>query len=1064
MKHRLSFACRLRRASLAAIGAPLCVALGVGMTPGCAPGPGESTELTEAFAAVRPTTVVRPNLPPPPGISNGELTRHVGPALAKAQLGLDDILAAHPVPAAQATELAASDGRPPVRAVQTYVVARAAYEQGDLQRAQQLLLQVVQIDPASVEAFRLLGQVYLDRSITTRAGIYLNQALALRPGDPATLCQLGRLAFHDARWSDAIAAIGHARQANGAALDPAVLHLTDYQLGIALLEAGYDVAAIDHLTEYLAKRGAFDRSTRYLRHMAALVQRRPSVHVQIGDALIRLGRFADADSEYQQVAGDPSLKPEALLPRLVYLDLTFGLDAVATKRLVEFDWATPSTFAPELAVYVARHVRKRATFVSTLRRLAAETEGPARENLAIAVAGVLPAEEAEAYLAEHLAAAPGDEVVFAAWVERLLNRDPAAAIARTAALIAGHPDYASVFAQRLLRAAGKATDLAELCDTVEADDHPAAVAYLRGMVKQNAKQLDEAETAYREAIDADATFAPAQLALIEVMLLRRQYDKALEAIDAVTGDPPPRLRLFRAGALQGLGRGEQALSVLDELTTEYPENTDYLLRKALLLEQQKEYAQLEEIAARVLQIDLTSEPAYAALFRVYRQHTPDGRKFLLLLRKLQQVNPTSTLARYQSAYLSVVRGELPKAEAALRQLYTETPTDLGVLRDLVAVLGRQDRWPEAQTLVLAHLDSHPVNAASLDLLRQVVRQTRDEAAFLTRYETFLKGQPESAENALRLSAIYYEQKKLDQAIAQQLRAMELADAETRPAHRRRLIELYAEAERYDEALAQVDRLITAEPTDAGLYRTKAFVLSRAKRYADAAQTLRDALARETNSPVDLRVALAGVYVDLKQLDAAVEQMDKAIAEAPRYAAELHYRKSHLFVRAGQSDRAEDALKASLAVDEDYVPANNDLGYMWAERGVNLTQARAMTAKAVAAEPENAAYLDSLGWVYYKLGEFKQAAQALTKATALPGGNDPVLHDHLGDAQWRLGKREAAQASWKQALKLLAGKPEGMQRDDAKLKASLEAKLQAAGDGTEPPTAALPAAEEEVKQE
>lgn len=1035
------------------------------MTPGCAPGAGESADLLEAVAQARPTRAVRPNLPPPPGISNGELTRRTGPALAKAQLGLEDILAAHPVPKVDSTALAASDDRPPVRAVQTYAVARAAYEQGDLQRAQQLLLQVVQIDPTSVEAFRLLGQVYLDRSITTRAGVYLKQALALRPGDPATLCQLGRLAFHDARWSDAIAAIGHARQADGAAIDPAVLHLTDYQLGIALLEAGYDLAAIDHLTEYLAKRGAFDRSTRYLRHMAALVQRRSSVYVQIGDAWIRLGRFAEADSEYQQVAGDPSLKPEALLPRLVYLDLTFGLDDAATRRLVEFDWSAPSAFAPELASYVARHVRKPASFVSTLRRLAAESEGPAQANLALAVARVLPADDAEAYLAEHLSRTPGDEAVFAAWVERLLKRDPAAALSRTAALIAAHPDYASVFAQRLLRAAGKQTNLAKLCDTVDPGEHPVAVAYLRGVVKQNAGQIEEAEAAYRKALEADTAFTPARLALIEVMLIRRQYDQALGAMDTVTGEAPPQLRLLRAGALQGLGRGEQALGVLNELAEDYPENTDYLIRKALLLEQQKEYAQLEETAARILQIDPTSEPAYAALFRVYRQHTPDGRKFLLLLRKLQQVNPTSRLARYQSAYLSVVRGELAQAEAALRQLYTETPTDLGVLRDLIAVLGRQDRWPEAQTLVLAHLDSHPINAAGLDLLRQVVRQTGDEVVFLTRYETFLKTQPESVENALRLSAIYYEQKKLDQAITQQLRAMELADPETLPAHRRRLVELYAEAERYDDALAQVDRLITAEPTDAGLYRTKAFVFSRAKRYADAAQTLRDALARETNSPVDLRVALAGVYVDLKQLDAAVDQMDKAIAEAPRYAAELHYRKSHLFVRAGQPDRAEDALKASLAVDEDYVPANNDLGYMWAERGTNLAQARVMTAKAVAAEPENAAYLDSLGWVYYKLGEFKQAAEALGKATALPGGDDPVLHDHLGDAQWRLGKRDAAQASWGKALELLAAKSEGMQRDDAKLKASLEAKLKAAEEGTEPSTAALPKkGEAEAKQE
>jgi Tfp pilus assembly protein PilF len=116
----------------------------------------------------------------------------------------------------------------------------------------------------------------------------------------------------------------------------------------------------------------------------------------------------------------------------------------------------------------------------------------------------------------------------------------------------------------------------------------------------------------------------------------------------------------------------------------------------------------------------------------------------------------------------------------------------------------------------------------------------------------------------------------------------------------------------------------------------------------------------------------------------------------------------------------------------------------------------MIRKAVSASPESAAYLDSMGWVMYKLGEFPQAAQLLEKATALPGGKDAVLFDHLGDALWRADRKADAAAKWRESLDLLGQAKEGMQRDDQKLQAALKAKLDAAKQGAEPATAAVPA--------
>ena len=79
-------------------------------------------------------------------------------------------------------------------------------------------------------------------------------------------------------------------------------------------------------------------------------------------------------------------------------------------------------------------------------------------------------------------------------------------------------------------------------------------------------------------------------------------------------------------------------------------------------------------------------------------------------------------------------------------------------------------------------------------------------------------------------------------------------------------------------------------------------------------------------------------------------------------------------------RGEDILENFLAENPDDIGVNNDLGYLYADQGKNLEKARKMIQKAVDAEPENAAYLDSLGWVLFKLGNYKEAISWLTKAT------------------------------------------------------------------------------------
>ena len=135
-------------------------------------------------------------------------------------------------------------------------------------------------------------------------------------------------------------------------------------------------------------------------------------------------------------------------------------------------------------------------------------------------------------------------------------------------------------------------------------------------------------------------------------------------------------------------------------------------------------------------------------------------------------------------------------------------------------------------------------------------------------------------------------------------------------------------------------------------------------------------------------------------------------------------------------KGEEVLERIYKENPDDISVCNDLGYLYADQGKKLKQAEMMIRKAVAAEPENAAYLDSMGWVLFKLGKFKEAVVSLEKASKLPAGADTTIWDHLGDCYDRLKEPKKAISAWKQALKYAQDNP----RQDKKILARIQQKL------------------------
>lgn len=145
-----------------------------------------------------------------------------------------------------------------------------------------------------------------------------------------------------------------------------------------------------------------------------------------------------------------------------------------------------------------------------------------------------------------------------------------------------------------------------------------------------------------------------------------------------------------------------------------------------------------------------------------------------------------------------------------------------------------------------------------------------------------------------------------------------------------------------------------------------------------------------------------------------------------------------------------------------VGLNNDLGYSLADAGIRIDEAEGMIRYALIHDPDSGAYLDSMGWVLYKKGRFEQAQGWLAKAVDSPDGADPVVHDHLGDVNWRLGLVDEAVGAWNRSIELAGDLSDGPERPDlAELLRRVGAKLEAHESGRPPETAPLAAPEPEA---
>lgn len=225
-------------------------------------------------------------------------------------------------------------------------------------------------------------------------------------------------------------------------------------------------------------------------------------------------------------------------------------------------------------------------------------------------------------------------------------------------------------------------------------------------------------------------------------------------------------------------------------------------------------------------------------------------------------------------------------------------------------------------------------------------------------------------------------------------------------------QLSEERGRYQEAADWYRSVSQGEQYVAAQIRY-AVILAKQGKLTEARQHLKQISVQNNQQRAQVIVAEAQLLRDAKDYRGAYDLLGKALEKLPNYP-DLLYDHAMAAEKVGKLDVLEQDLRKLIQIKPDYAHAYNALGYTLADRSERLDEARQLIEKAFKLAPDDYFIMDSLGWVYYRMGQLDKAESYLRRAYA--GQHDAEIAAHLGEVLWAGGKREEAEKIWQSALK------------------------------------------------
>jgi Flp pilus assembly protein TadD len=251
-----------------------------------------------------------------------------------------------------------------------------------------------------------------------------------------------------------------------------------------------------------------------------------------------------------------------------------------------------------------------------------------------------------------------------------------------------------------------------------------------------------------------------------------------------------------------------------------------------------------------------------------------------------------------------------------------------------------------------------------------------------------------------------------------------------------LADLYSAVKKPQLAIKLYERVPANSPLRRNANIQLALDLDGLDRTDEAKKQL-DKLIAERPKDIEAILALGNILRGRKMFSECADVYSKGIATIDNPQKSdwvMFYFRGICLERAKQWDKAEADLKKALVLFPEQPQVLNYLGYSWIDQGVNLDEGMKMIRRAVEQKPDDGYIVDSLGWAYFRLGNYDDAVKQLERAVELKP-EDPTVNDHLGDVYWRIGRTQEARFQWSHARDLKP-EPEEIPKIEQKLKSGL----------------------------
>jgi tetratricopeptide (TPR) repeat protein len=510
----------------------------------------------------------------------------------------------------------------------------------------------------------------------------------------------------------------------------------------------------------------------------------------------------------------------------------------------------------------------------------------------------------------------------------------------------------------------------------------------------------------------------------------------------------------------GNGQSEMVSKAIEQYREIYrldPGDAESALWLARLYRLKNEQEKAEQVLRGMLKNDPENEPAVEQLTQLLMDEGKSAEA-VSLLEGITEHSPSPVLLDLLGDAYTQVHA-LAKAEQAYRKAAEIDPSELSHQRGLGQTLLAEEKYSEALAVYRKISDLMPDDSDVYLRIAQIYRELHqldkaednlvkarqyapgnldvmyneamlyeaqgrfeDAIRVLSDAVTGIKGQPAGTPSRRRSLAVLYQQlgqlyrdtQNYQAAIYTYEELGHLGEEEDRRA-RMMIMDTYRAAKDLPKALQTGKEALAKYPADPAIRSSQALLLGENGQTDEAVKILRAQL-RGNESDREAYLNIAQVYERGRKYKEAEEAAHaaEALPGQPRDNEMVWFLLGAIYERQKFFDRAEEQFKKVLAVSPKSAAVLNYYGYMLGDLGIRLDEAEALVQRALKEDPFNGAYLDSLGWIYFKESKFDAAESTLRKAVGRES-HDATIHSHLGDLFAKTGRSDLAAAEWEKSV-------------------------------------------------